>query len=80
MRDLLIACMVYWQSRGFIKHHYTVLGPYQGQVKASFLYNEQQSEAIVEMAQCSGIELNLNHRRQGEKATTMVLVSSLDIS
>lgn len=58
------------QEQGFVKHHHTVLGPYQGQVKASFLYNEQQGEAIVEMAQCSGIELNLNHPREGEKATT----------
>lgn len=55
------------QEQGFVKHQLTVMGPEGKSVLASFLYNPHLKEALLEMAQCCGLELGT---KQGEIATT----------
>ena len=64
--------------KGYHKHSLEVMGPYQDQVKANFLYHEHKKEAIVEMAQCSGLELDVHHIFKGHQATTYGLGQLID--
>ena len=64
------------KQQGFIKDSCEVIGPYFNKVQANFLYKDNQ--AILEMAQCSGITLAPKGQLNGARATTYGLGQLVD--
>lgn len=64
------------KAKGYVKEHCEVIGPYLEPTQASFLYHNNQ--AVIEMAQCSGLTLAPTHSLNGALATTYGLGQLVD--